>query len=39
MISTKALTKDLTNKFSILNGAKKFSSGMFENYSVFIPAK
>ena len=39
MISTKALTKDLINKFSILNGAKNFSSGMFENYSVFIPAK
>ena len=28
-ISTKALTKDLINKFSILNGAKYFSLGIF----------
>ena len=27
------------NKFSILNGAKYFSSGMFQNYLVFIPVK
>ena len=27
------------NKFSILNGAKYFSSGIFQNYLVFIPAK
>ena len=38
-ISTKELTNDLTNKFSILNGAKYFSSGIFQNYLVFIPAK
>ena len=38
-ISTKGLTKDLINKFSILNGAKSFSSGMFQNYLIFIPAK
>ena len=38
-ISSKVLTKDLINKFSILNGAKYFSSGMFQNYLVFIPAK
>ena len=35
----KALTKDLINKFSILNGAKYFSSEIFQNYLVFIPAK
>ena len=38
-ISTKGLTKDLINKFSILNGAKYFSSGIFQNYLVFIPGK
>ena len=38
-ISTKTLTKSLINKFSILNGAKYFSSGIFQNYLVFIPAK
>ena len=27
------------NKFSILNGAKYFSSGIFQNYLVFIPTK
>ena len=27
------------NKFSVLNGAKYFSSGIFQNYLVFIPAK
>ena len=26
-------------KFSILNGAKYFSSGIFQNYLVLIPAK
>ena len=36
---TKGLTKDLINKFNILNGAKYFSSGIFQNYLVFIPAK
>ena len=38
-ISTKRLTKDLINKFSIINGAKNFSSGIFQNCSVFIPGK
>ena len=28
-ISTKGFTKDLINKFSVLNGAKYFSSGLF----------
>ena len=38
-ISTKGLTEDSINKFSILNGAKYFSSGIFQNYLVFIPAE
>ena len=38
-MSTKRLTKDLINKYSILNGAKYFSSVIFQNYLVFIPAK
>ena len=38
-ISTKRLTKDLIDKFSILNAAKYFSSGIFQNYLVIIPAK
>ena len=38
-ILTKGLTKYLINKFSILNGSKYFSSGIFQNYLVFIPAK
>ena len=29
----------MINKFSILNGAKYFSSGIFQNYLVFIRAK
>ena len=29
----------MINKFSILNGAKYFSSGIFRNYLEFIPAK
>ena len=29
------LTKDLINKFIILNGAKYFSSGIFQSYLVF----
>ena len=37
--STKGLTKDLINKFTILNGAKYFSLGIFQNYLVFIPIK
>ena len=38
-ISTKGLTKDLINRCKILNAAKHFSSGIFQNYLVFIPAK
>ena len=38
-ISTKGLIKDLMDKFSVLNGAKCFSSGTFQNYLIFIPAK
>ena len=38
-ISTKRSTKDLINKFNILNGAKYFSSEIFQNYLVFKPAK
>ena len=38
-ISTKTSAKDLMDKFSILNGAKHFSSGIFQNYLVFIRAK
>ena len=37
--STKRLTEDLINKFSILNGAKYFSLGIFQGYLVFIPTK
>ena len=33
------MTKNSINKFSILNGAKCFSSGIFQNHLVFIPAK
>ena len=29
----------MTNKFSVLNGAKYFSSRIFQNYLVFIPTK
>ena len=29
----------MINKFNILNGIKYFSSGIFQNYLVFIPAK
>ena len=36
-ILTKGLAKDLIDKFSILNGSKYFSSGIFQNYLVFIP--
>ena len=32
IISTKGLTNDLVNKFSILYGEKHFSSGIFQNY-------
>ena len=38
-MSTKELTKDLINKFSIFNGAKYFSIGIFQNYLVFYQLK
>ena len=38
-ISIKRLAKDLINKFSILDGAKYFPSGISQSYLVFIPAK
>ena len=38
-ISTKRLTKDLINGHKILDNTKYFSSGIFQNYLVFIPAK
>ena len=38
-ISEKGLTEDLINIFSILNRAKYFSSGLFQNYLVSMPAK
>ena len=38
-ISTKGLTKDLINKFSIINDSKDFYSVIFQNYLVFIPGK
>ena len=38
-ISTKGLSKDLINEYKILNGAKYFSSGIFQNYLLFVPAK
>ena len=37
-ISTEGLTKDLIDKFSILNGAKYFSLGIFQNYLIFMLA-
>ena len=33
------LTIDLIQKFNILNGAKYFSSGILQNYLVFISSK
>ena len=38
-IATNALTKDLMNKFRILNIARYFSSGVFPNCLVFILVK
>ena len=38
VISTKGLKK-MIDKFSIFNGAKYFSLGIFQNYLVFIPAE
>ena len=37
-ILTKGLTKDLINKFRILNEGKCFFSRLFQNYLVAIPA-
>ena len=40
LISMKGLTKDLINKFSILNGAKYFTLGIFQNYlSIYTSLK
>ena len=36
---TKELTKDLINKCNIVNGAKCFSLGIFQNYLLFITGK
>ena len=38
-VSTKRLTKDSVNKLSILNGAKYFYLGIFQNDLAFLPAK
>ena len=38
-ISTKGLTKYVVNEFSILNRTIYFTSEVFQNYLVFIPAK
>ena len=37
LISTKALTEDLINKYSVLNVSKYFSSSVLQNYLAFIP--
>ena len=37
-ISTKRLTKDLINEFTIFKGIKYSFPGIFQNYLVFIPA-
>ena len=37
-ISTKRLTKNLINRFSILYGTRYFPSGIFKNYLIFIPS-
>ena len=38
-MSAKGLTKDLIDKFSILNGIKYFSLAIFQNYLVVTPAQ
>ena len=38
-ISTKGLTKDLMNKYSILNAAKYFYSAILQNCFVYTPAE
>ena len=37
LVSTKGLTKDLINNYSILNGGKYFGENGSENYLVFQP--
>ena len=39
IISTKGLTKNLINKYCILNGAKYFSSDGLQNYLVFMSSR
>ena len=39
LISRKGLTENLINKYSILNGAKYFSSDRFQNYLAFLQSK
>ena len=38
-ISRKGWTKDLINKYSIIDGSKCFNSRILQNYFVFVPAK
>ena len=38
-ISTKGLIKDFINGYKILHGGKYFSSGIFQTYLEFLPAK
>ena len=38
-MSAKGVTKDLINEISILNGAKYFSLGIFQNSLIFISVK
>ena len=38
-VPKKGLAKDLINKISILNGAIYYSSGIFQNYLIFMPTK
>ena len=38
-LSSKGLTTDLRNQFSLLKGVHYFSLVIFQNYLVFIPAK
>ena len=38
-MSTKRLIKDLINRYKILNGRKYFTSGILQNYLIFLSAK
>ena len=38
-ISTKELTKDLKNRYSVINVAIYFYSGILQTYFLFIPAQ